>query len=150
MSLMDMPDPGLAVQEAARVTRPGGFLQFSILHPCFAPPRRRTLRDAEGRTTGVELGRYFDGIDGELDIWHFGTAPADERARVAPFRTPRFHRTLSQWVEFLVAAGLVIEKFEEPSASEEVAAQWPIVEDTRAVPLFLHVRARKPGCLERS
>jgi len=144
MSLMDMPDPGLAVRESERVIRPGGFLQFSILHPCFAPPRRRVLRDTRGRTTGVELGRYFDGKDGELDIWHFSSAPAEERANVAPFRTPRFHRTLSQWVEFLIAAGLVIEKFAEPSASDEVAARVAVVEDTRMVPLFLHVRARRP------
>jgi ubiquinone/menaquinone biosynthesis C-methylase UbiE len=143
MSLMDMPDPGLAVGEAARVIRPGGFLQFSILHPCFSPPQRRVLRDAGGRTTGVVLGRYFDGVDGELDIWHFHTAPAEERAKVDPFRTPRFHRTLSQWVEFLVAAGLAIEKFAEPSASAELAAQVHEVEDTRVVPLFLQVRARK-------
>lgn len=144
MSLMDMLDPGLAVREAARVTRPGGFFQFSILHPCFAPPFRRTHRNAEGKTLSVELACYFDGIDGELDIWHFGSAPAEERARVEPFRTPRFHRTLSQWVEFLVATGLVIERFGEPRASEEVAARVHTVEDTRVVPLFLHVRARKP------
>jgi SAM-dependent methyltransferase len=143
MSLMDMPDPALAVGESARVLRPGGFLQFSILHPCFSPPYRRVLRDAMGRTTGVVLGRYFDGVDGELDIWHFHTAPAEERAKVDPFRTPRFHRTLSQWVEFLVAANLAIEKFAEPSASAEVAAKVHEVEDTRVVPLFLHVRARK-------
>jgi ubiquinone/menaquinone biosynthesis C-methylase UbiE len=144
MSLMDMPDPGLAIREAARVTAPGGFLQFSILHPCFSPPHRRVLRDAVGRTTGVELGRYFDRVDGELDTWHFHTAPAEERAKVAPFRTPRFHRTLSQWVDFLIAANLAIEKLSEPSASAEVAAQVHEVEDTRVVPLFLHVRARKP------
>jgi SAM-dependent methyltransferase len=143
MSLMDMPDPALAVRESARVLSPGGFLQFSILHPCFSPPYRRVLRDALGRTTGVELGRYFDGVDGELDIWHFHTAPAEERAKVDPFRTPRFHRTLSQWVEFLVAANLAIEKLAEPSASAEVAARVHEVEDTRVVPLFLHVRARK-------
>lgn len=35
MSLMDMPDTDAVLAEAWRVVRPGGFLQFSILHPCF-------------------------------------------------------------------------------------------------------------------
>src|SRR5439155_21719261 len=30
--------------------RPGGFLQFSILHPCFVPPHRRVLREPDGTT----------------------------------------------------------------------------------------------------
>jgi len=42
----------------------------------------------------------------------------------------------------LVAAGLVIEQFAEPSASKEVAARVHTVEDTRVAPLFLHVHAQ--------
>lgn len=60
-----------------------------------------------------------------------------------PFRVPRFHHTLSEWVGFVVNAGLVIEQMAEPRAGEELAARVPIVEDTRVAPLFLHLRARK-------
>jgi len=49
-----------ALCEAARVLRPGGFLQFSILHPCFAPPRRRVLREPNGATRAIEIAAYFD------------------------------------------------------------------------------------------
>lgn len=143
MSLMDMPNPEKVIQETARVLRSGGFFQLSILHPCFAPSHRRVLRDADGKTTGVELGRYFDDTDNEVETWWFGFAPAEERAQAPPFRTLRIHRTLSQWVEMLCAAGLRIEKFAEPRASEELAATVPVVEDTRTIPLFLHIRARK-------
>jgi ubiquinone/menaquinone biosynthesis C-methylase UbiE len=144
MSLMDMPDQGRALDESARVLRPGGFLQFSILHPCFTPPHRRVLRDAHGRTQAIEVARYFDCSEPYLDVWMFSTVPDEERARVEPFRIPVFHRTLSNWVELICHAGLVIEQFGEPCASAEVAAANPVVADTRVAPLFLHIRARKP------
>jgi SAM-dependent methyltransferase len=144
MSLMDIPDQQRVLLETERVLRPGGFLQFSITHPCFDPPHRRVLRDAAGRPRAIEVAGYFDCIDGRVDTWWFGTVPPEERARVAPFRTPRFDRTLSGWVEMLCRAGLVIEQFGEPCASPELAEAEPVVADTRVAPLFLHVRARKP------
>jgi SAM-dependent methyltransferase len=143
MSLMDMADPGLAVREAARVLRPGGFLQFSILHPCFVPPYRKTLRDETGTVRAVELAGYFDRVDGREDVWWFSTLPKEERTLVAPFRTPRFHRTLTEWVAMMVGAGLAIEALGEPSADPDLAQSEPVVADTTVVPIFLHVRARK-------
>lgn len=144
MCLMDMPDQGRALREAQRVLRPGGFLQFSILHPCFVPPHRKVLRDADGTVRAVEVGDYFAATDGRVETWWFSTLPEAERARVAPFRVPRFHRTLSGWVQLIIAAGFMIEAFGEPSADAELALAEPVVADTRVAPLFLHVRARKP------
>ncbi len=134
MSMMDMPRQDKALAEAARVLKPGGFLQFSILHPCFAPPYRKVLRDD---------GRYFDGIDGEIETWRFGAAPAEVKASVVPFRVPRFHRTLSEWVAMIVVAGLTIEHMAEPHVDAETARAIPYLADTHIVPLFLHIRARK-------
>ena len=37
MSLMDVDDLDWALDEAYRVLKPGGFLQFSILHPVLPP-----------------------------------------------------------------------------------------------------------------
>ena len=145
MSMMDMADHGAGLREAARVLRPGGFLQFSILHPCFVPPHRRVLREPNGTTRAIEVGGYFDTIDGRIDTFRFETVPREEREKTEPFRVPRFHRTLSGWVELVVKAGLVIEAFGEPRVSPEVARAEPALEDTLVAPIFLHVRARKPA-----
>lgn len=144
MALMDMPDQGRVLGEIARVLRPGGFLQFSILHPCFVPPYRKTLREPDGRVRAVEVAGYFDAIDGEVECWWFSTLPDEERAKVAPFQVPRFHRTLSQWVNLIIASGLMIEELGEPCADAELAEAQPVVADTRVAPIFLHFRARKP------
>lgn len=145
MSLMDMPDQAAVLAEALRVLRPGGFLQFSILHPCFVPPHRRVLREADGRTVrAIEIGGYYSNIDGRVDRWWFGAVSAQERACVPSFQEPRFHRTLSTWLNLAIAAGFVLEELGEPCADEAMGEAVPAVADTRVAPLFLHVRARKP------
>jgi len=145
MSMMDMADHGAALCEAARVLRPGGFLQFSILHPCFVPPHRRVLREPDGTTRAIEVGGYFDATDGRIDTFRFENAPEEERQRAQPFCVPRLHRTLSEWVHLIVEAGLVIELFGEPRVSVEVAKAEPALEDTLVAPIFLHIRALKPA-----
>jgi SAM-dependent methyltransferase len=143
MSMMDMPNHGAALREAARVLRTGGFLQFSLLHPCFVPPHRRVLREPDGTTRAIEVGGYFDATDGRIDTFRFENVPEKERKKTEPFRVPRFHRTLSGWVHLIVEAGLVIERFGEPHVSKEVAKAEPALEDTLEAPIFLHVRATK-------
>ena len=69
MSMMDMADHNAGLCEAARVLRPGGFLQFSILHQCFVPPHRKVLREPDGTTRAIEIGGYFDTIDGRIDTF---------------------------------------------------------------------------------
>jgi hypothetical protein len=91
----------------------------------------------------VHVADYFASSDGRIEEWRFGAAPAEDRAASAPFRVPRFHRTLSSWMNLLVAAGFTIEQVGEPMADEKTAAAFPDVADTRVTPLFLHVRARK-------
>ncbi len=145
MSLMDMPEQTPVLAEAYRVLRPGGFLQFSILHPCFVPPHRRVLREADGVTVrAIEIGGYFETIDGRVDRWWFGAVSPEERTRVAPFQEPRFHRTLSTWINLVIEAGFVLERLGEPCADEATAEAEPAVADTRTAPLFLHVRGRRP------
>lgn len=144
MSMMDVPNQRTALSEACRVLRPGAFLQFSILHPCFVSPYRKTLKDEHGRRVAIQNAGYFDNIDGRIDAFRFETLPDELRQQDGPFRVPRFHRTLSQWVEMITMAGLTIEQFVEPCASLELANKEPVVADTRIAPMSLIVRARKP------
>ncbi len=143
MCMMDLPDPATALSEIRRVLRPGGFFQFSITHPCFNTPHRKNLRDESGKTYAIEVGKYYDGTDGRVDRWIFGAAPASERERFEKFAVPFFHRTLSDWINIIVDAGLTIERVGEPQVSEELARQRPEMQDTRVVAYFLHVRCRK-------
>ncbi|MGK9055438.1 class I SAM-dependent methyltransferase [Neorhizobium petrolearium] len=143
MSMMDMADQREVLKGVHRVLKPGGFLQFSILHPCFVPPTRRNIRDERGEAVAVQVADYFDESDGRIERWVFSSIPEEERAKLTPFSIPRFHRTLSTWVSMIVEAGLVIKAFGEPMASQEVAAAEPVVADTRVAPIFLHIRAVK-------
>ncbi|MEP0232382.1 methyltransferase domain-containing protein [Roseibium sp.] len=144
MSLMDVPQPDKAITEAYRVLKPGGFLQFSILHPCFVPPLTKTLRGEDGLAYGRMVGDYFRETNGDVETWKFGSAPEDIQGKDEFFHVPRFHRALSSWINDLCQAGFHIEEMNEPSADSETAARFPNVEDTRSVPIFLQIRARKP------
>ena len=145
MSLMDMPQPDRALQEAFRVLKPGGFLQFSITHPCFDPPYRRLVRDSEGRACALEVGRYFENTDGRIDRWLFSAAPPSAKAGLPQFQVPRFHQPLSAWFNAVLDAGFQIERVAEPFADSETAARFPVVADTRVAAYFLHMRCRKPA-----
>lgn len=143
MSLMDIPEHDAALRELGRVVRRGGFLQFSIMHPCFFPPHRRLVRGGDGEAYAVEVGRYFDRIDGEIDRWLFSAAPAEARAGVRPFEVPLFHQRLEEWLNAVVEAGFALERVEEPRADEQTAERVREVADTRIVAYFLHVRCRR-------
>lgn len=144
MCLMDIPETDRVVAEAYRVLKPGGFLQFSIAHPCFDTPHRRNLRDTSGVTYAIEVGDYFQNQNGKISEWLFSSAPAEVTQGLRKFSIPRFTRTLSQWFNLLIAGGFVIERIEEPRPSDEVVAARPELQDAQVVSYFLHVRVRKP------
>lgn len=133
MSLMDVAGPEVVLPQIVGVLKPGGFLQFSILHPCFSPMVRRVVRDEAGKAVRVEVGRYFERVDGEVERWIFNAAPPEAIAGLEPFRIPRFHRTLADWLNTIAAAGLRIEQCVEPAAG---------FDDTLIAPNFLLMRCR--------
>jgi SAM-dependent methyltransferase len=143
MSFMDAGPPEHLLPEVVRVLKSGGFLQFSILHPCFSPMHRRVIRDEAGAPVAIEVARYFDRVDGEIERWIFNAAPTEAKAGLDPFEIPRFHRTLADWLNTIVAAGLHVEHCVEPTATSEAVATLPGLEDTRVAPNFLILRCRR-------
>lgn len=145
MSLMDVPETDRALAEVHRILKPGGFLQFSIAHPCFDTPHRRNLRDENHRTYAIEVGKYFEGSEGQIEEWLFKAAPAEEKQGLRKFRIPRFRRTLSHWLNLLIETGFRLERVEEPRPSDETVAVCRGLQDAQVVGYFLHIRARKPA-----
>jgi SAM-dependent methyltransferase len=142
MSLMDMPDLAAVLAEVHRVLRSGGFLQFSIEHPCTAPPGSGWVKDHHGRRVARTIGGYFH-QQPQVDTWLFGAAPQALRRDRRPFRIPRFPRTLGAWLNAIASAGLLVEAADEPYADQAAIARHPQLEGTRIAPLFLHLRCRK-------
>ncbi len=143
MSLMDVADPEQALREVARVLRPRGFVQFSVVHPATSTPIRRWVADESGERAALAIGGYF--YEGPLtETWTFSNAPAQMRDRHRPFTITYARRTLTGWLTAVLAAGLTIDAIAEPHAGEDTAAAHPEVADTRIAPYFLIVRARKP------
>ena len=145
MSLMDIPETDRVLAEAHRILKPGGFLQFSIEHPCFATPHRRNLRNPSGVTYAIEVGDYFRRLQGDISEWIFGATPPSVRNGLRRFKTPRFTRPISEWLNLLIETDFTIERVEEPRPSDETVEACPDMQDAQVVAYFLHVRVRKAG-----
>jgi hypothetical protein len=53
-------------------------------------------------------------------------------------------RTMSQWLNLLIATGFLMERMEEPRPTDETVRACPDMQDAQVVAYFLHIRARKP------
>jgi hypothetical protein len=94
-------------------------------------------------TYAIEVGDYFRNLDGEISEWLFGAAPPEVKQGLPKFKTPRFTRTVSQWLNLLVETGFQLERIEEPRPSDETVRACPDTQDAQVLAYFLHIRARK-------
>ncbi len=141
MALMDLPDINGAMREAHRLLRPGGFLCFSVLHPCFITPGLHWKKDAGGQTTGLCVSRYFDSSH-FTEHWRFGDRPPEED--VEPFAVPRFPRTISHYINAVISAGFHLSQIGEPQPTATACETTPRFARWRDLAAFvLFVRAEK-------
>jgi SAM-dependent methyltransferase len=142
MSLMDVADPERTLQEVGRVLRPGGLLQFSVVHPLTSTPVRHWVQDEAGQRHALAVGNYF--YEGPIrETWTFGAAPPEIRDSVRPFEITYARRTVAGWLNAVLGAGLAVTAVGEPHADEETARAHPEVADTRIAPYFLIIQARR-------
>ncbi len=139
MAFMDMAEINKVLMEIYRVLKKGGFLQFSITHPCFNEFIGEWMENDQGDRYGFLVKRYFIESRGEVHEWQHFHASSD----IAPFRTPRFVKPLSTWFSLLLDAGFLIEKVYEPYADKKAIAQYPVLASTRMAAHSLMIRTRK-------
>lgn len=143
MSFMEMVETEQVIKEAWRVLKPGGFLQFSICHPCFFTPKWEWIRDENGKQLALKCGDYFRKMNGEIEEYIFGAAPDDLKKALPKFKIPQFTRILSKWLNLLIDTGFVLEQFAEPKADDETIMKFPSLADTQIIAYFLIIRCRK-------
>ncbi len=109
MALMDIADLDATLTSAARVLRPGGWLGFSVLHPCFNTPLSADMVDDTGRSHRTVTGYFAEGY------WR-----SDQRLGPAG-KIGAYHRTLATFLNGLTGAGFNLAKVIEIPAT---TASW--------------------------
>jgi SAM-dependent methyltransferase len=120
--LSDIDDLDGVLATAARVLPNGGWLVFSILHPCFPG-----WDDDAPSSWPPDRGYYTEG-------WWLA-ANTGFRGKVGAT-----HRMLATYLNAMASHGFHLERAEEPEPGEVWAARAP---DRAAVPVYLAARYRK-------
>lgn len=116
MALMDMADIDPLMKALAVLLKPGGRFVFSVLHPCFNNPATVQMGELEDRngalvaTYSVKIPRY------QTPFTQVGLAMHGQ-----PEPHPYFHRPLGWLLAPALAAGLVLDGFEERAFPPENA-----------------------------
>src|SRR5690606_33394072 len=121
-----------ALDEVARVLRPGGRFVVFLNHPLFQTPRSGWVDDQV--------------IDPPEQYWRVGPYLPDALTFEevdAGVRLPFFHRRLSRYVNALAARGLYVPRMVEPAPPRRFLALSPRYADAATIPRLLLLRAEK-------
>ena len=125
-SLLDIDDLEACFRAVERILRPGGWLVFSITHPCFLT-RDYAWKSERGVTSVDRLVRSY---------FREGFSPPGVGGGIRG-KVGRHYRTLGTYLNGVVGAGLVVERTVELQRSAGQA-------DPLGAPPCLVMRCRKP------
>lgn len=139
MSFMDLANLERALTEIYRILTPTGFLQFSIVHPCFNEQKGRWLKDENGNRESFAMKDYFQETQGKIHAWQHNNAPKN----MQKFMVPRFWKPLGKWLNLLIKTGFMLDEVYEPYADDAVLKKHPELISTRIVAHSLIIRVKK-------
>jgi SAM-dependent methyltransferase len=119
-----------AVAEVGRVLRPGGRFLFFLNHPLLQTPGSGWIDD-----------RILD-----EQYWRIGPYLIEDRSLEEvekDVHIPFVHRPLSRYVNAMAAAGLVIERMEEPAPPPGFLARAEEYQEAATIPRLLFLLAQK-------
>lgn len=131
LALMDIHDLAGTAKSVHHVLKPGGWFAFTVMHPCFQTP------DSHWITDDVATGRLVRGYFVE-QYW------SSDRGTGMRTRVGAIHRTISTYLNTLLAADLALEVIAEPRLPRESGKLEPAYD---VVPAILAARflKRRPG-----
>jgi SAM-dependent methyltransferase len=127
LSLNNIDNLGAVVVSVRRVLRPGGWLLFTIPHPCFETPHASRGTAPDGRPAQLVNG-YF-----QERFWRSNHPQGFRRAG-------NWHRMLSTYLNTLLDGGFAVTRVMEPAPTPALAASHPGRAD---VPMLLVMRATR-------
>jgi SAM-dependent methyltransferase len=120
-----------ALAEVGRVLKPGGRFLFFLNHPLLQTPGSGWIDDRILEEQYWRIGPYLVEESAleemEKDVW-----------------IPFVHRPLSRYVNAMAAAGLLIERMEEPAPPPGFLERAEEYKDAMTIPRLLFLRAVKP------
>lgn len=126
MVIMDIPRIDVAIPEFSRLLTEEGILVFSITHPCFFSSDWDT--DANGEKLFKRISDYLTPKVEELNFWG---------------KTLHYHRPLSHYFDVLSQSGFCVDRFKEPTPTDEMIEKYPSWEYHRRLPSYVVIRAIK-------
>ena len=128
LALMDITDLSATFQAINRILKPAGLFTFVITHPCFQTPHATTIIKSDN-TLVREVKDYF------LETYWCSSNPNGMRGKVGAH-----HRTLSTYLNSLIAMGFQITTVVEPEPNADLSKQRP---EYSIVPPFIIIQAKK-------